>query len=103
MEMSGLLFAVTGTLIFGLGLFGALRDEALLGRIIAINVSGIGVFLMFVAFAYRGASQDPDPIPHALVLTGIVVAVAASGLALALAKRLSELESAEQGGEQVHE
>ncbi|WP_421870615.1 NADH-quinone oxidoreductase subunit K [Motiliproteus sp.] len=93
MDSSGLLFAMTGALIFGLGLLGALRDEALLGRIIAINIAGIGVFLMFVAFAYRGIDRAPDPIPHALVLTGIVVAVAASGLALALGKRVSELHS----------
>jgi multicomponent Na+:H+ antiporter subunit C len=32
----------------------------------------------------------PDPVPHALVLTGIVVASSATALALALGKRLRE-------------
>ncbi|RDE24061.1 Na+/H+ antiporter subunit C [Motiliproteus coralliicola] len=91
MGSSPLLYAVTGALIFGIGLLASLRDEALLARIIAINISGVGVFLMLVSFAYRGFELAPDPIPHALVLTGIVVAVAASGLALALEKRLAEL------------
>ena len=33
-----------------------------------------------------------DPVPHALVLTGIVVAVSATAMALALGKRLQELD-----------
>jgi len=46
------------------------------------------VFHVLVAVAYRGIDRAPDPIPHALVLTGIVVAVSATALALALARRL---------------
>jgi multicomponent Na+:H+ antiporter subunit C len=41
-----------------------------------------------VAVAYRGIDQPPDPVPQALVLTGIVVAVSATSLALALWQRL---------------
>ncbi|WP_210396811.1 NADH-quinone oxidoreductase subunit K [Motiliproteus sediminis] len=88
METTQLIYAVTGALIIGLGLSAALRDEPLLARIIAINIAGVGVFLLFVAIAYRGFGQTADPIPHALVLTGIVVAVAASGLAIAINRRL---------------
>jgi len=33
----------------------------------------------------------PDPVPHALVLTGIVVAFSATALALALGRRLREV------------
>jgi hypothetical protein len=55
---------------------------------LAINVMGAGVFMMLIAVAYRGPDLAPDPVPHALVLTGIVVAVSATALALALARRL---------------
>jgi multicomponent Na+:H+ antiporter subunit C len=47
---------------------------------------------LFVAIAYRGPAQAPDALPHALVLTGIVVAVSATALALALGRRLRESE-----------
>ena len=44
---------------------------------------------MLIAVAYRGPGVAPDPVPQALVLTGIVVAVSATALALALARRLT--------------
>jgi len=58
--------------------------------VLALNVMGAGVFLVLIAVAYRGAGTPADPVPHALVLTGIVVAVSATALALALGKRLGE-------------
>ncbi|WP_207063457.1 NADH-quinone oxidoreductase subunit K [Motiliproteus sp. SC1-56] len=93
MEQAQLMFAATGALIFVFGLVAGLRDDSLLGRIIAINISGVGLFLLLVALAYRGLCQAADPIPHALVLTGIVVAVAASGLAIAIGRKLDELRN----------
>ena len=42
---------------------------------------------ILVATAYRGPEVAADPIPHALVLTGIVVAVSATALGLALERR----------------
>jgi multicomponent Na+:H+ antiporter subunit C len=46
-----------------------------------------GVFLIFIAVGMRNAAEIPDPVPHAMVLTGIVVSVSATGLALALLDR----------------
>ena len=83
-----ILYALTGGVIVALGLRGALLHASLLQRIMAINVMGAGVFLLLIALAYRGPGLAPDPVPHALVLTGIVVAVSATALALALARRL---------------
>ena len=82
------LYGLTGCLIVALGLRTALLRAALLQRVVAINVTGSGVFLVLIAVAYRGTGVAPDPVPHALVLTGIVVAVSATALALALARRL---------------
>lgn len=85
-----LLYGLTGAGLFALGLRGALLRLSLLGRIIGINVAGAGIFMMLVALAYRGPDLAPDAVPHALVLTGIVVAISATALALALARRLRE-------------
>ncbi len=92
MILTQLIFGITGGLLFATGLYSALVRDSLLARILAVNISGAGVFLAFVAIAYRGLEETPDPVPHALVLTGIVVAVSATALALALRRRLEEAD-----------
>jgi multicomponent Na+:H+ antiporter subunit C len=76
------LFLLAGAALFSIGLHGAFAAVTALRRIIAVNVMGNGVFLVFVALA---AGDPPDPVPHAMVLTGIVVAVCGTALALVLA------------------
>lgn len=90
MMLETILYSVTGLLLFGLGLRSALIDESFIRKVIALNIMGTGVFMVFIAIAYRGAQTPADPVPHALVLTGIVVAVSATALLLALARRLEE-------------
>lgn len=92
MDYVGLLYGLSGATLFALGLRGALLRISTLGRIIGINVAGAGVFMMLVALAWRGPDLAPDAVPHALVLTGIVVAVSATALGLALAGRLRETD-----------
>jgi multicomponent Na+:H+ antiporter subunit C len=84
------LYGGAGLLLFVLGLWSFLVHELLLRKLIALNIMGGGAFHVLIAVAYRGDQQAPDPIPHALVLTGIVVAVSATALALALGSRLDE-------------
>ncbi|NCA68951.1 MAG: Na+/H+ antiporter subunit C [Sphingobacteriia bacterium] len=83
-----LLYVGCGILLLILGLWSFLVHPPLLRKLIAINVMGAGVFHILVAIAYRGIDTPPDPVPHALVLTGIVVAVSATALALAFGQRL---------------
>jgi multicomponent Na+:H+ antiporter subunit C len=91
------LYAAAGLSIVAIGLLGAFDGRAQgVRRILAINVMASGVFLVLIATARRGSA--PDPVPHALVLTGIVVAVSATGVALALARRLAEGRDARQSG-----
>ena len=86
------LYALVGVGLFTLGLYGLIVYAHLLRKILAINIMGSGVFLVLVALAAR--TQDvvqgavPDPVPHAMVITGIVVAVSATALALALMLRV---------------
>lgn len=86
---SALLFACVGAILFALGFAGVVLIGHLLRRILAFNVMGSGAFLILVGLAQRDGSADP--VPQAMVLTGIVVAVAATALALALARRLHTL------------
>jgi multicomponent Na+:H+ antiporter subunit C len=83
-------FLLAGAALFALGLRGVFTGATPLRQIIAVNVMGNGVFLVFITLAARVAGQRPDPVPHAMVLTGIVVAVCATGLALTLAIRLRQ-------------
>ena len=60
----------------------------LIRKVLAINIMGSGVSLMLVGTGAMGAG-DVDPVPQAMVITGIVVAVSATALALALLLRLA--------------
>ncbi|KAF0103375.1 MAG: NADH-ubiquinone oxidoreductase chain 4L [bacterium] len=83
----GLIYALTGVALFALGLAGVILLAQALRRILAFNVMGSGAFLVLVGLAQREGVADP--VPQAMVLTGIVVAVASTALALALARRLA--------------
>jgi multicomponent Na+:H+ antiporter subunit C len=91
---SGLVYAVVGVLLFVLGAAGMLLLPHLLRKILAFNLLGSGAFLALVGLAQRDGGVDP--VPHAMVLTGIVVAVAATALALALLRRLHALSGRTQ-------
>jgi multicomponent Na+:H+ antiporter subunit C len=89
--MTGTLFGLLGAALVGIGLFGLLVRRGALMRILAFNLLGGGVFLVFGAVARRGAAAGlaADPVPQAIILTGIVVAFAATTLAVALVVRLA--------------
>ena len=78
------LYGLTGAGVVGIGLYGFLSLRHLLRRVLAFNVVGSGIFLMFGAAGYRSAAIGPDPVPQALIITGIVVALAATALAVGL-------------------
>ena len=62
-----------------------------LRRLLAINLVGNGVFLALILIARR-LPDGPDPVPHAMVLTGIVIAVSATAFGLALIRRQARPE-----------
>jgi len=79
---TALLYALSSVALFCIALHALLVNTHLLRRLLAINIMGSSVFLLLVALAARSA--PPDPVPHAMVITGIVVAVAATALGLNL-------------------
>lgn len=84
------LYALLGVGLLVLGLYALIVHAHLLRKILAINVMGTGVFLVLVALAARNQDAPPDPVPHAMVITGIVVAVSATALALILMLKVNE-------------
>jgi len=95
-------YALTGVALFTLGLYALIIYAHLMRKILAINIMGSGVFLVLVALAAR-TQTVPDPVPHAMVITGIVVAVSATALALALMLRLLEVSGCEELAEEPKE
>jgi multicomponent Na+:H+ antiporter subunit C len=83
---------VAGAVLVGLGLYGLITDPRPLRKVLAFDVLGSGVFLLFGIIARRGAAAGfhSDPVPQAMVITGIVVAFAASAIAVALILRLHQ-------------
>ncbi|MEE4145190.1 MAG: NADH-quinone oxidoreductase subunit K [Halieaceae bacterium] len=78
------LYALAGVGLVGLALHALIVHASLLRKILAFNFMGSGVFLTMVALARRAGGEHPDAVPQAMVITGIVVAVAATALALNL-------------------
>ena len=91
---SGLIFGLTGLAVFAAGLFGALVLVEPLRRMLALKLCSVGAGFLLVVGAWREPPDMPDPVPHALVITGIVVMISATAVALALIRRLHTLERA---------
>lgn len=87
---SELLYAMSGLALFAIGLLGVVIAAHVMRKILALNVMGIGIFMFLIAFA-KQSSTTADPVPHAMVLTGIVIAVAGTALALNLMVRLHDM------------
>jgi multicomponent Na+:H+ antiporter subunit C len=86
------LYGLCAAALVGIGLFGLITHPDSLRKIVAFNILGGGVFLLFGVIARRGAAAGfgGDPVPQAIVITGIIVGFSATALAVALLLRLSE-------------
>jgi multicomponent Na+:H+ antiporter subunit C len=89
------LFSICGIGLVGIGLCALVLAEHVLRKILAINVIGIGIFMLLVATAYSHTGAH-DPLPHAMVLTGIVVAIAGTALAVSLVCRIHAMQLIER-------
>ncbi|NQU94622.1 MAG: NADH-quinone oxidoreductase subunit K [Candidatus Omnitrophica bacterium] len=89
-------------LLFCLGIYCVLRKRNIIKIIIGIIIAEYAVNLFFVLVAYRMNGRAPilspdttitnmvDPLPHALVLTAIVISLASTALLVAIAMRIYE-------------
>lgn len=88
-------------LLLMLGLYVAIAHGNLLKKFVGLTIFQTGVILFFVLLAAKRGATLPivtapvvdarhhvNPLPHALMLTAIVVMVATAGVALAILIRL---------------
>ena len=84
-------FGLVAAALIGVGLYGFIVNPQPLRKLLAFNVVGNGVFLLFGVIARRGggAGFGGDPVPQALLITGLVVAFSATALAVSVLLRLA--------------
>ncbi|MEW6552799.1 MAG: cation:proton antiporter subunit C [Actinomycetota bacterium] len=87
---------VAAMLLFCIGLYTVIMRRNIIKKLIGLNIMETAVFFFYISLGYldggiapiRVGGADPsrmvNPIPQALILTGIVVAVSVTALALAL-------------------
>ena len=82
--------------LFCIGLYSVIMRPNIIKKLIGLNIMETSVFFFLVSLGWKeggiapiyGGGADPsrmvNPIPQALILTGIVVAVSTTAVALAL-------------------
>ena len=84
-------------ILLAIGLYGMLAKRNLLKKLIGMNIFQTAIFLFFLEGATKLGSTVPviepqlgtdptkyvNPLPHVLILTGIVVGLSLTGVALA--------------------
>jgi multicomponent Na+:H+ antiporter subunit C len=81
-------YGLTSVALLAIAAYSVVAQGNLIRKVLALNILGSSTFLLLVAIAGRDGPDGPDPVPHAMVLTGIVVAVSTTAFALALVRRL---------------
>lgn len=85
-------YSAVGAALVALGLPVMLLAADRIRRLVALNVAAAGTLVVLLAVA--GRAEEPDPVPHALALTGIVITVAFTGLGVVLARRIDDDDAA---------
>lgn len=94
-------YLAIGVVIAIAGLVRLLTGRDLVTRLIALNVTGIGSLIILLAL---GAREEPtDPVLSALVITGLVITVAFTGLGAVLIRRIEGEDDAEAASTQAPE
>ncbi len=86
-----------------IGLYGIVARSHLLRKLMAMNILQVAVIVFFIALSTKSGATVPvvpadavdidpaayvNPLPHAVMLTAIVVSVSTTGVALALLIRI---------------
>lgn len=81
-------YIFSGLILFGIGLNGLISCSHQLRKILAVNLMASGIFLILIVTGYGADGSAIDYLPQAMVLTGIVISVSTTALALTLACRI---------------
>ena len=89
------------TLLLLIGIYGMLIKPNLVKKLMAMNMMQVAVIMFYISLAAKAGGTAPiemhgvtdadayvNPLPHALMLTAIVVGVSTTGVALALLIRI---------------
>ena len=91
-------------ILMGLGVFGMVICGNYMKKIICMNIMQVAIIFFFLTLGQKdggtlpvlvqnlfGAEAYINPLPHALMLTAIVVSLGTTGVALALLMRIKEI------------
>ena len=97
------IYAMTFILL-GLGIFGMVSCGNYMKKIMCMNIMQVSIIFFFLALGQKehatlpvivenvlGADAYINPLPHALMLTAIVVSLGTTGVALALLRKIKEI------------
>lgn len=80
------------------GLYVVLASSNLIKKVVGLNIFQTSVFILYISIGklsggtapihVEGVTNYANPLPHVLILTAIVVGVATTAVALALAVRI---------------
>ena len=92
---------IVAVLLFALGILMVLAERSLMKKILGLNIMQSGVFIIYIAMGNIRGGKAPiidvaskvdvefvNPLPSVLILTGIVVSVSVTALALSLVVKL---------------
>ena len=94
-------FYLAAIILFIIGTHTMLTHSNMIKKIIAMNIMDSSVFLLFVSIGYVEGGHAPiirkgtdllyvNPLPGALIVTGIVVAVSVTAYALSIIVRIQK-------------
>ncbi|MDP3487712.1 MAG: cation:proton antiporter subunit C [Bacillota bacterium] len=93
-RLSANMYYLVSVILFVIGFHTMLTHNNLIKKIMGMNIMDTALFLFFVSIGYIRGGQAPilidgvekyvNPVPSALILTGIVISVSFTAFALAL-------------------
>jgi multisubunit Na+/H+ antiporter MnhC subunit len=97
-EIIKIIVIIGSMALFFIGMFGVLTQKHLIKIFISIAIMESSIFLMFIGLSYKKSLMAPilsanqqgfnnmnDPIPHAMILTAIVIGMAVLALGVSFA------------------
>ncbi len=91
-------------ILMGLGIFGMISCGNYMKKIMCMNIMQVSIIFFFLALGQKDHATLPvivekvlgeeayiNPLPHALMLTAIVVSLGTTGVALALLMKIKEI------------
>ncbi len=98
MEFPGLYNYWIAVVLMMVGFYIVIAHDNLIKKVVGLNIFQVSVFVFYISMAKIQGGTAPildagietysNPLPHVLILTAIVVAVANTALALALVVRI---------------